>query len=206
MTATPFFTRDTGVIVIKGGTVVNVDGEVSADVLVEDGKITMVGDEIEIPESATVIDASGKIVMPGGIDMTTHFKQAPDGKDGLLDDFESGTGAALAGGTTMVMDLVIPDKEASLVEAFLEWKETAEESSCCDFSLAVAIPSVSDQTLADMETLATEHGVTVFKVFMGYKDNLMLDTKDMVSVMKKAKELGCVVSVQVKFKIQFITF
>ena len=195
VTATPFFTRDTGVILIKGGTVVNTDGESTADVLVEDGKIVQVGDEIEIPEDAAVIDASGKIVMPGGIDISTHFNTAVDGKDGLLDDMESGTGAAVAGGTTMIMDLVIPDKEGSLVEAFLAWKENALESACCDFSVVVAVTSVNDQTLSEMETLATTEGVTLFKVFMSYKDKLMLETADIMKVMKKAKELGCVLLV-----------
>ena len=127
LTATPFFSKDTGVVLIKGGNVVNSEGENIADVLVEDGKITAVGDEIEIPENAAVINASGKIIIPGGIDLNTHFHQAVDGKDGLVDDFESGTHAALAGGTTMVIDLVIPEKEGSLLDAFESWKEAAEE-------------------------------------------------------------------------------
>ena len=193
--ATPFFSQDTGVVLIKGGNVVNSDGANIVDVLVEDGKITTVGDEIEIPENATVIDASGKIVIPGGIDPNTHFHQAVDGKGDLVDDFESGTHAALAGGTTMVVDLVIPEKEGSLLDAFQTWREAADEKSCCDYSLCVGITSVTDQTLDEMETLSKEHGVTMFKVFMSYKDVAMIDTKEMMQVFKKAKELGCVVYV-----------
>ena len=195
LTATPFFSKDTGVVLIKGGNIVNSDGENIADVLVEDGKITAVGDEIEIPENATVIDASGKIVIPGGIDTRTHFLQAVDGKGDLVDDFESGTHAALAGGTTMIVDLVIPEKEGSLLDAFSTWKDSAEEKSCCDYSLSVAIITVTDQTMEEMETLAKENGVTLFKIFMSYKDSAMINNKDMLRVMKKAKELGCVVQV-----------
>ena len=195
LTATPFFSKDTGVVLIKGGNVVNSEGENIADVLVEDGKITAVGDEIEIPENATVIDASGKIVIPGGIDTRTHFQQAVDGKGDLVDDFESGTHAALAGGTTMIVDLVIPEKEGSLLDAFNSWKESAEEKSCCDYSLSVAITSVTDQTMEEMEMLAKENGVTIFKVFMSYSNSVMMDSKDLMSVMKKAKSLGCVVQV-----------
>ena len=180
---------------IKGGNIVNSDGENIADVLVEDGKITAVGDEIEIPENATVIDASGKLVIPGGIDTRTHFQQAVDGKDDLVDDFESGTHAALAGGTTMIVDLVIPEKEGSLLDAFNSWKESAEEKSCCDYSLSVAITSVTDQTMEEMELLAKENGVTIFKVFMSYSNSVMMASKDLLSVMKKAKSLGCVVQV-----------
>ena len=195
LTATPFFTKDTGVVLIKGGNVVNSEEENVADILIEDGKITAIGDEIEIPENSTVINASGKIIIPGGIDLNTHFHQAVDGKDGLVDDFESGTHAALAGGTTMVIDLVIPEKEGSLLDAFESWKEAAEEKSCCDYSLCVTIPSVTEQTFSEMEILAKEHGVTMFKVFMTYKNGPMIETKDMMEVLKKSKELGCIVQV-----------
>lgn len=193
-TATPFFSQDTGVVLIKGGEVVNCDDTCTADVLVVDGKIAAVGEDIDIPENATVINASGKIVIPGGIDTNTHFRQSPDGKAGLVDDFESGSRAALAGGSTMVVDLVIPGPQG-LLAAFTDWKEEGEERSCCDFSLAVAVTSVNDQTLAEMEVLVREHGVNTFKVFMAFKDSLMIDTKDMMRVLKKAKELGCVVQV-----------
>ena len=133
--------------------------------------------------------------MPGGIDTRTHFQKAPDGKGDLVDDFESGTHAALAGGTTMIVDLVIPEKEGSLMDAFNSWKESAEEKSCCDYSFSVAITSVTDQTMEEMEMLAKENGVTIFKVFMSYKDSVMIDSKDLLMVMKKAKSLGCVVQV-----------
>ena len=195
VTATPFFSQDTGVVLIKGGEVVNSEETITADVLVVDGKIAAVGDDIEIPENAAVINASGKFVIPGGIDTNTSFRRALDGKDGVLDDFESGSRAALAGGTTMVVDLVIPDKEESLLEAFTAWKEDGEEKSCCDFTLAVGITSVTEQTLAEMKVLVSEHGVNTFKVFMSFKDSLMINSKEMMRVLKAAKELGCVVQV-----------
>ena len=108
VTATPFFSQNTGVVLIKGGEVVNSEETITADVLVVDGKIAAVGADIEIPENAAVINASGKFVIPGGIDTNTSFRRALDGKDGVLDNFESGSRAAVAGGTTMVVDVVIP--------------------------------------------------------------------------------------------------
>ena len=194
VTATPFFSQNTGVVLIKGGEVVNSEETITADVLVVDGKITAVGADIEIPENAAVINASGKFVIPGGIDTNTSFRRALDGKDGVLDDFESGSRAAVAGGTTMVVDLVIPEKEESLLEAFTAWKEDGEERSCCDFTLAVALTSVTDQTLAEMKVLVSEHGVNTFKVFMSFSE-LMINSKEMMRVLKAAKELGCVVQV-----------
>ena len=137
--ATPFFFSNTGVVFIKGGQVVNCDQMTVADILVEDGKITAVRENLEIPEGATVINAVDKLVFPGGIDTNTHLYQGVDKAVTVKDDFESGTRAALAGGTTMVVDLVIPEKGGSLVDAFTAWKEAGEEKSCCDFALTVAV-------------------------------------------------------------------
>merc|ERR1719431_1651405 len=104
------------------------------DVLVVDGIISAVGEDLVIPEGATVIDAENKLVLPGGIDTNTHLFQGID-KFELADDSESGTKAALAGGTTLVVDLVLPEKSSSLVHAFNVWKENADSKSCCNFAL-----------------------------------------------------------------------
>jgi dihydropyrimidinase len=193
--ATPFFSSDSGVILIKGGTVVNCEEMSVADVLVDAGKITAVGEDLEIPEGAAVIDATDKYVLPGGIDTNTHLYQGLDKAAPLKDDFESGTRAALAGGTTMVVDLVIPQRGGSLVEAFTEWKEAGEEKSCCDFALTVAVPHVTEEAKEEMEMLAKEHGVNSFKMFMSYKDTMMLDSADMMEALKHVKELGCIAKV-----------
>ena len=193
--ATPFFSSESGVILIKGGTVVNCEEITVADVLVEDGKISAVGDDLEIPEGATIIDATDKYVMPGGIDTNTHLYQGLDKEAPVKDDFESGTRAALAGGTTMVVDLVIPQRGESLIEAFTEWKENAEEKSCCDFALTVAVPHVTDDSKEEMEKLANKLGVNSFKMFMSYKDKLMLDNSDLLKAFKHVKGLGCIAKV-----------
>jgi len=193
--ATPFFSSDTGVILIKGGTVVNCDEMTVADVLVEDGKISAVGEDLEIPEGATIIDATDKYVMPGGIDTNTHLYQGLDKDAPVKDDFESGTTAALAGGTTMVVDLVIPQRGESLMKAFHEWKEAGEEKSSCDFALTVAVPHVNDDTKEEMTKLANEHGVNSFKMFMSYKDKLMLDNNDLMKAFKHVKGLGCIAKI-----------
>lgn len=192
---TPYFSSDNSVVLIKGGSVVNCDEVAVSDVLVEDGKITAMGEDINVPEGATVIDASGKYVMPGGIDMNTHFCKAIDKSAEVTDDFESGTKAAVTGGTTLVVDLVVPEKDGSLIEAFEEWKEMAAEKSCCDYAFTVAVPHVTDESKEEMEKLAKEHGVNSFKMFMAYKDTLMLDNKDLMEAFKHVKELGCIAKV-----------
>jgi dihydropyrimidinase len=166
-----------------------------ADILVEDGKITAVGEDLEIPEGATVINAVDKFVFPGGIDTNTHLYQGVDKTVPVKDDFESGTRGALAGGTTMVVDLVIPEKGGSLVDAFTAWKEAGEEKSCCDFALTVAVPHVTDGSKEEMEKLAKEHGVNSFKMFMAHKDIMMLDNIELMMAFKHVKDLGCIAKV-----------
>ena len=100
-------------ILIKGGTVVNAEQSLRADVLCDDGLITAVGADLEAPSGATIIDAGGQYVMPGGIDPHTHM-QLPFMGTVASEDFESGTSAGLAGGTTMIIDFVIPAPQQNI--------------------------------------------------------------------------------------------
>lgn len=191
--AIPFFTHDSGAILIKGGTVVNDDSMEVSDVLIEDGKIAQVGQDLEVPSGAKIIDATDKYVMPGGIDMATNFKGGDD--DEVADDFNSGTRAALAGGTTTVADLVIPGKEESLTDAVAAWKEDIESSACCDVALTVAITKWDDSVKADIEYLVKEEGINSFKVFMAFKNELMLSNEEILSVFDHCKSVGAVVHI-----------
>ena len=193
--ATPFFNCNTGIIVIKGGQVVNCDSMVVADVLVEDGKIRAVSQDLDIPAGATVINAVDKFVVPGGIDTNTHLYQAVEKEAPVKDDFESGTRAALAGGTTMVVDLVIPGKGESLIEAFHEWKNAGEKKSCCDFALSVAVPHVNDKSKDEMKILARDHGINSFKMFMAGSENIMLNNNELLEAFRHIKDIGCIAKV-----------
>ncbi|VDM75493.1 unnamed protein product [Strongylus vulgaris] len=113
-------------ILIKNGIVVNDDSMFAADVLISDGKIAGVGSSIGTSGgNMEVIDATGKYVMPGGIDPHTHL-QMPFMGEVAADDFISGTQAAVAGGTTMVIDFVIPNKEMPVLAAYKQWREWAD--------------------------------------------------------------------------------
>ena len=180
-------------VLIKGGTVVNADRSVRADVLCADGIITAVGEGIGAPKGASVIDAGGQYVMPGGIDPHTHM-QLPFMGTVASEDFYSGTAAGLAGGTTMIIDFVIPNPQQNILEAYRQWREWAEKS-VADYSFHVAITWWDDSVYADMGTLVHEHGVNSFKHFMAYKGAIMADDEILVNSFSRALELGAIPTV-----------
>jgi dihydropyrimidinase len=178
---------------IKGGTVVNADRAFRADVLCFGDKIIAVGEDLEAPPHATVIDASGQYVMPGGIDTHTHM-QLPFMGTVTSDDFFTGTAAGLAGGTTTIMDFVIPAPRQSLLEAYHTWRGWAAKSAG-DYTFHVAVTWWSDQVHADMGTLVSDHGVNSFKHFMAYKNAIMADDETLVHSFKRSLELGAIPTV-----------
>jgi dihydropyrimidinase len=179
--------------IIRGGTVVNADRAFRADVLCVGDKIVAVGDNIEAPAHARVIDALGQYVMPGGIDTHTHM-QLPFMGTVTADDFFTGTAAGLAGGTTTIMDFVIPNPKQSLLEAYHTWRGWAEKSAA-DYTFHVAVTWWDDSVHAEMGTLVREHGVNSFKHFMAYKNAIMADDETLVRSFTRALELGAIPTV-----------
>ena len=135
---------------IRGGTVVNADRQFRADVITQDGKIVAVGEGLATPAGATVVDAGGQYVMPGGIDPHTHM-QLPFMGTVTMDDFFTGTAAGMAGGTTTIIDFVIPDPQENILEAYKKWRGWAEKAAG-DYSFHVAITWWSEQVRKDMGT------------------------------------------------------
>lgn len=182
-------------VLIRGGTVVNADAEHKADVLCVDGKIAAVGEQAAdlAPASSTTLDASGQYVLPGGIDPHTHM-QLPFMGTVTVDDFYTGTAAAMAGGTTTIIDFVIPSPKQPVMEAYQTWREWAQKAAS-DYSFHVAITWWSDQVREDMGTLVREEGVNSFKHFMAYKNAIMCDDETLVNSFKRALELGAMPTV-----------
>jgi dihydropyrimidinase len=180
-------------LVIRGGTVVNADRAVQADVITQDGKITAVGENLTAPAGATVVDAGGQYVMPGGIDPHTHM-QLPFMGTTTMDDFYTGTAAGLAGGTTTIIDFVIPDPQENILDAYRKWRGWAEKSAG-DYSFHVAITWWSEQVRQDMGTLVQQEGVNSFKHFMAYKNAIMCDDETLVNSFKRAMDLGAMPTV-----------
>eukprot|EP01090_Pellita_catalonica_P022148 TRINITY_DN8496_c0_g1_i1.p1 TRINITY_DN8496_c0_g1~~TRINITY_DN8496_c0_g1_i1.p1 ORF type:complete len:498 (+),score=90.94 TRINITY_DN8496_c0_g1_i1:1627-3120(+) len=182
-----------GNLLIKGGTIVNDDRQFKGDVLVSNGKIIGVGSDLKA-DGARVIDAAGKFVIPGGIDPHTHL-QLPFMGTVSADDFNIGTQAAVAGGTTMVIDFVIPAKGQSLLEAYDQWRGWADPKVNCDYSLHVAVTWWSDKVSEEMEVLTKEKGVNSFKMFMAYKGVFMLEDDALFHVFQQCKKLGALAQV-----------
>ncbi len=180
-------------LLIRGGTVVNADREFRADVLCEGGRITAVGTDLATPAGCETLDASGQYVIPGGIDPHTHM-QLPFMGTVTRDDFFSGTAAAMAGGTTTIIDFVIPDPQEPLIDAYRKWRGWAEKAAG-DYSFHVAVTWWSDSVHRDMGTLVTEEGVNSFKHFMAYKNAIMCDDETLVNSFRRALELGAMPTV-----------
>ena len=180
-------------ILIRGGTVVNADRQYRADVLCVDGKIQSVGENLQAPAGAQTVDAGGQYVMPGGIDPHTHM-QLPFMGTTAVDDFFDGTVAALAGGTTSIIDFVIPSPQEPLMDAYRKWRGWAEKSAT-DYGFHVAVTWWSDAVREDMGRLVRDEGVNSFKHFMAYKNAIMCDDETLVNSFKRALELGAMPTV-----------
>ena len=170
--------------VIKGGTVVTADRNHKADVLIEGGKIVRVGEDLD---GDKVLDAGGCYVMPGGIDPHTHMEMPFMGTYSA-DDFESGTRAALSGGTTMVVDFCLPSPGQSLLEALSMWDNKSSKASC-DYSFHMAVTWWGEQVFNDMATVV-DKGINTFKHFMAYKGALMVDDDELFASFQRCAALG----------------
>ncbi|MGQ0800043.1 MAG: dihydropyrimidinase [Pseudomarimonas sp.] len=180
-------------ILIRGGTVVDAEHSYRADVLCVDGVIAAIGEGLEAPNGTSMIDAGERLVMPGGIDPHTHM-QLPFMGTVASDDFYTGTAAGLAGGTTSIIDFVIPNPQQSLMEAFNTWRGWAEKSAS-DYAFHVAITWWDDSVHRDMGLLANEHGVSSFKHSMAYKNAIMCDDEILVNSFTRCLELGALPTV-----------
>jgi len=175
-------------LLIRGGTVVNADASACADVLVDGETIAAVGPNLSAPAGAETVDASGALVMPGGLDPHTHMELMFMGSVSA-DDFEWGTKAALAGGTTTIVDFCIPGPGQSLVEAYRDWRQKSEKAAG-DYSYHLAVTWWSDRVSAEMGEIAERHGVNSFKHFMAYKGALMVDDDVLFRSFKRIGEIG----------------
>ena len=180
-------------LLIKGGTVVNADREFRADVLCVDGVVAAVGEKLDVPAGTETLDAGGRLLLPGGIDPHTHM-QLPFMGTVTRDDFFSGTAAALAGGTTTIIDFVIPDPQEPLMAAYQKWRGWAEKSAG-DYSFHVAVTWWDESVHRDMGTLVKDEGVNSFKHFMAYKNAIMCDDETLVNSFTRALELGAMPTV-----------
>jgi dihydropyrimidinase len=180
-------------VLIKGGIVVSAEGESRTDVLCDGERIVALGLDLEAPAGAEVIDASGAYVMPGGIDPHTHM-ELPFMGTVASEDFFTGTSAGAAGGTTSIIDFVIPGPQQRVMDAYKDWRGWAEKAAT-DYSFHVAITWWDETVSEDMGVLAKDYGVNSFKHFMAYKGAIMADDETLVNSFSRAAQLGALVTV-----------
>lgn len=182
---------------IKNACIVNYDSiQNNASIYVENGIIKFVGSDSDFsaPDGCRIIDAAGKYVLPGGIDPHTHF-ELEFGGTVSVDDFYHGTKAAVSGGTTTIIDFIIPKKGESLLDAHDKWRSRADPKAVCDFGLHCAITWWSPKVSEEMEVLSAEKGISSFKMFMAYKGLFMLNDFELYETFERCRDLGVLAQV-----------
>ena len=176
-------------ILFRGGTIVSDNRSYRGDILVAGETITAVGERLAKPAAIDrIIDASGCLVFPGGIDPHVHFAlQTPAGVS--ADDFASGSRAALAGGTTTVIDFVTPGRGESLSAALAVRKEAARKS-LCDYGLHMSVTAWNDRTLPELEACCRDAGIGSVKAYLAYKETIGLDDGEFLALLDAARKLN----------------
>jgi dihydropyrimidinase len=191
-------------LAIRGGTIVTAGDTLRCDVGIKDGRVVLLAENIA--DAAEVIDATGKFVLPGGVDAHVHLSQPSGEGIEMADDFETGTRSAALGGTTTVLPFCLQEKDRSMREVLTEYHAKAEGQCYVDVSFHMIISDPTEQLLGqDLPALVAD-GYTSFKVFMTY-DDLRLNDRQILDVMAVARETGALVMVHAENydAIRFLT-
>ncbi|GJM22769.1 MAG: D-hydantoinase/dihydropyrimidinase [Planctomycetota bacterium] len=180
-------------ILIKGGTVVTALDQWVGDVRCDDGKITELGPDLAANSGDEVVDAASQYVFPGGIDPHVHMEMPFMGTVSS-DDFETGTAAGVAGGTTSIIDFVIPGRGDDLMETLGVWHERADKA-VSDYAFHMAVTWWGDDTAEHMRRCVQEEGIPSFKTFMAYRGAIGVDDIELIKIMNTARELGALTTV-----------
>jgi len=179
--------------IIKNGTIVTASDTYRADVMIENGVITQIGENLTTI-GAEVTDAKGCYLFPGGIDPHTHLEM-PFGGTVTKDDFETGTMAAAFGGTTTVIDFCLTSKDKPLKSAIETWHKKSKDKAVIDYGFHLQIVEANEDVLNELPKVIEEEGITSFKVFMAYKNQFQADDETLFRTLVAAKELGALVMV-----------
>jgi dihydropyrimidinase len=178
-------------LLIKNGRVITASDDYVADVYIEDEKVRAIGQNMPLAADA-MIDASGKYVIPGGIDVHTHM-DLPFGGTFSADDFETGTIAAAHGGTTTIVDFAVQSKGTSMQQAYETWQKKASGKAAVDFGLHMILTEFTDQTKPDMDALVKQEGVSSFKLFTAYPGVFLVDDATIFRAMKHSADNGALI-------------
>ena len=177
---------------IKNGRIVTATDDFNADILIEDEKVIAIGKNLTT-EADKTIDATGLLLLPGGIDPHVHLEMPFMGTFSS-DSYETGTRAALFGGTTTVIDFILQTQGKSLHSALGEWSGRARNNAVGDYSFHMAVTDFNDETKLEIEQLVENEGITSFKMFMAYRGALMIDDRQMNGLMQEVRRCGGMVT------------
>ncbi|HCY89293.1 MAG TPA: dihydropyrimidinase, partial [Chitinophagaceae bacterium] len=180
-------------VLIRNGRVITATDDFIADIFIEGETIRKIGRNLS-EQADEVIDASGKLVMPGGIDPHVHLDMPFMGTFSS-DNYETGTRAALFGGTTMVIDFILQKQGNSLRAALDEWNGRAKGNAVGDYSFHMAVTDYNEDTRKEIRSMIEDEGISSFKTFMAYKGALMIDDRQMVGLMEEVKKYGGLINV-----------
>ena len=180
-------------ILIKNGRIVTATDDYIADVFIEGEVIKAIGKDLSVTADQ-VIDATGKLVMPGGIDPHVHLDMPFMGTYSS-DNYETGTRAALFGGTTTVIDFILQKQGNSLHAALDEWNGRANGNAVGDYSFHMAVTDFNEDTKKEIKDIIEKKGISSFKTFMAYKGALMIDDRQMIGLMQEVKKHGGLINV-----------
>src|ERR1700692_1162642 len=179
-------------LLIRNGDIVTADSRFRGDIFVEDETITTIGRGLEAPPGTEVIDATGKLVFPGFIDPHVHI-YLPFMATFAKDTHQTGSIAALIGGTTTFIEMCCPSRLDDALEGYHLWKSKAEGHSACDYSFHMAVTKFEDRTESQLREIVND-GIASFKIFLAYKNFFGVDDAEMYQTLQLARKLGVIVT------------
>jgi dihydropyrimidinase len=180
-------------LLIKNGTIITASDTFLADLAIENGRVVQIGQSIAVPSGVRVVDATGQLVLPGGVDAHTHLDVAAQGSH-TADDWRTGTTAAACGGTTTVVDFCSQERGRSLHDAIAKWDNNAAGKAAIDYGYHMIVLDLTDQVYDELAELP-ELGITSFKIFMAYKYANMVDDWTLARALEQARNHGALVMV-----------
>jgi dihydropyrimidinase len=180
-------------VLIKNGRIITATDDYQGDIFIEGETISAIGQHLSMPAD-TILDATGLVVMPGGVDPHVHLDMPFMGTFSC-DTHETGTRAALFGGTTTVIDFVLQQQGHSLRSALDQWNSRAQGTAVGDYSFHMAVTDYNDNTRAEIKEMIEKEGISSFKTFMAYKGALMIDDRQMTALMQEVRRQGGLVTV-----------
>lgn len=179
-------------LLVRNGEIITVGSRVQADIYVEDETITRIGKNLEAPPHTEIIDATGKLVFPGFIDPHVHI-YLPFMATFAKDTHETGSIAALIGGTTTYIEMCCPNRNDDALQGYQLWKSKADGKSACDYAFHMSVTKFVKETEAQLKQIVAD-GTASFKIFLAYKNFFGVDDAEMYQTLELAKRLGVIVT------------